>query len=97
MIIEIFTKLLAIRIVDSNQFGFSNCLTILENDLGEDFFNLCKSFADKLKNATSLAEIIPEQNNKITIAIASITTTFVSKVALSKIMEFINGSESKVV
>ena len=63
----------------------------------EDFFNLCKSFYDKLKNATSLAEIIPEQNNKITIAIASITTTFVSKVALSKIMEFINGSESKVV
>ncbi|HOR61012.1 MAG TPA: hypothetical protein PK124_07135, partial [Bacteroidales bacterium] len=87
----------AIRIVDSNQFGLSNCLTILSNDFGEVFFNLCKSFADKLKKATSLAEIIPEQNNKTTIAIASIITTFVSKAALSKIIEFINGSGSKVV
>ena len=72
-------KIICNKGVDSNQFGLSNCLTILSNDFGEVFFNLCKSFADKLKKATSLAEIIPEQNNKTTIAIASIITTFVSK------------------
>lgn len=90
-----FTKLLAISIVDNNQFGFSNCCVILLNALLEVFFNLFKSFADKLKKATSLAEIIPEQNNKNIITRISVIRNFVLKVVLSKIVELIKGSGSK--